>query len=645
MKRREFLKNAGKLGLGSIMLNGIPVNSVANSIAAGFTCDQIKDRVLVMVNMFGANDTLNTVIPIPQYDIYATNRPTIKIPQTGVNKYIDLDTTLDLTLHCGLHPKMTGLKTLYDAGKLNIVQGVGYPNNNRSHFKSDELWNTAGDIEPENYNYDSGWAGQLFEHRYPGLLGLSSPALPDPPCVELGAASGSTLFNTSNNNNASILLTSTSVSYYYDTLIAVGGPGPSSFPASDYGVEMKYIDDIQKASASYGQRLQNVFNAGSNSISVTYPSTYLGAQLQTVARLIKGGCKSSIFTVHQYGFDTHSSQTDVANPITGAHADLMKDLSDSIKAFQDDITLLGFEDKVLTATYSEFGRTIDENAGRGTDHGGVATMLIVGKGVKPGVTGKPIDLTKVDTRALTDLQHDYREVWATILQDFLGNGSAPITAARMGSYLANKLPIIESTFVAPPNCYLNQVSLPVTLTNITAQLLSNGTADVKWKTASEFNCKEYIVEHGTNGIDYLPLGKVNGSGNSAAPKSYNFIHTSPQVGVNYYRLWQVDNGGARKIYGPVTLKVTNDTDFVVKNFPNPSTTNFNLVITTSKKQNARLGFYDLQGHLLLQQPIALKIGVNNFNYLNTQFKNYKGQIIIHVASESGWEKTIKQILQ
>ena len=639
MQRRTFLKNTGKAGLGYLVLNGTPIKALAQ-MPSSFTCQQVQGRIVVMINLFGANDTLNTVVPKMQYNIYNTNRPTIKIPEAAL---ITLDTANNVN-PTTLHPIMTPFKDLYDQGKLNVVHGVGYLNNNRSHFKSDDLWNTAGDTTPSNFNLDSGWAGQLFEYRYPGLLGSTAPTLPDPPCIELGSTSGSILFQTATNNNASVLLTNNNVSSFYNTLINVGGPSPDAFATTDNGLDIKYIDDIQKLSSSYGLRIQTVFNAGSNTTGITYPNTSIANQLKTVARLIKGGSKTSMYMVHQYGFDTHGSQTDTTDPTTGTHTNLLRDLTIAIKAFQDDITALGFEDSVITTTHSEFGRTIDENGGRGTDHGGVSTMFIIGKGVQGGITGTPINLTLVDNRGLTDLQYDYRRVWASVMQDFMGHGPAPMAAARLQNFTATKAPIIAASHIAAPACYINQISLPITLASFNAQLLIDGNGLLKWKTTTEINCKEYQLEHSTNGTSYTAIGKVLSAGNTNTIRNYQFNHNAPNIGVNYYRLWQVDFNGASKMYGPVVLKVINNTKFAIKAYPNPATTNFNVVFTTTQKQQGYIAIYDVQGHLLHKQPVVINEGITKFNFTNAHIKNAKGQLIIHFIGQGGVEKTLKQLV-
>ena len=641
MKRRKFIQNTGAISLGSLLLNNLSVNTfTTNPLAAQFTCEEMKGRIMVMINQQGANDTLNTVIPVEQYDIYANNRPSIKIPLASA---IVLDSTQPLNKQSYLHPSLAPLKTLYDAGKMNVVHGVGYLNGNRSHFKSDDLWNTAGDSLPQNFSYESGWAGQLFDWRFPGLLGSTIPSatMPDPPCIEFGVGNGSILFNTSNSTNASIFLTKDDASSYYTNLNGLGGQTPNVFPNSDYGNELQYIDDVKKISNFYGLRLQNVFNAGNNSATV-YPNSDLANQLKTVAKLIKGGCKSNLYLLHQYGYDTHGQQTNNGSPTTGFHANLLKDLADSIKAFQDDITSLGFEDRIITSTYSEFGRTLDENTGRGTDHGEVGTMFIIGKGVRPGITGTAIDLSapKVFNRGLIDLQYDYRTVWTAILQDFMAHGPQGINAARMQNFLNAKAPIINASHIVPPGCYINNIVVAVNKINLFAKLMYDNDVEVYWETNNEFGCIDYEIEHSLDGNNWKKIDTVL-SNNMSGNYLYKSIHQNAKVGINYYRLKQNDLNGAFKMIGPVNVKVKSNEGFTFSVYPNPAIFDFNIAITADKIQDAVIQFYDIQGHLLYTEKQRIKSGFNKFNFALSKFKKMQADVLIHITTSLGISKTTK----
>lgn len=636
MKRRDFIKSAGALSLGSLILNGIPIKG--SPLPPSFSCKGVADRVFVMINLFGANDTLNTVVPVLQYGIYANARPKIRIMDSGIHKYLELDKTLPPELQTALHPAMTPLKELYDEGKINLVHGVGYPNNNRSHFKSDDLWNTAGDSTPQNFNYVSGWAGELFEARYPGVLGNPNNVMPDPPCIEMGATSSSLLFQTASNNNASVLLTNSDVSSYYNSMVGVGGPPPSNLPAGNYGIDLAFIYEIQKLSNTYAQRIQSVFNSGNNS-TVTYPDTAIAAQLKTVARLIKGGAKSNMYTVHHYGYDTHGVQVVKGNSHLGKHANLLSDLSHAIKAFMEDIALLGVDDRVVITTHSEFGRTIDENSSMGTDHGGVSTMFVIGKGVKPGITGRPIDLTKVTTRALTDLQYDYRSVWAAVLQDFMGHGPQLMAAARMGAFTQSKAAVIADDYRVEAACYIKgnlEIEggpMTVAINDFKLILLESGNSQISWETSSEMNCKEFVVEHCMDSNSWKPIGTLPAKGNSSVTEYYTLEHDHPSIGINYYRLWQVNIDGTREMYGPITLKVTSKKEFEVNVFPNPAISDINISITSEKVQRITLNIFDIQGHLLQHKRLQIKEGFNKINIPITSIKKYKGEIILQFRND------------
>lgn len=648
MKRRDFIRSAGVLSLGSFVLNGIPVKG--SPLPPAFSCQDVEGRVFVMINLFGANDTLNTVVPVEQYGLYANARPKIRIMDSGVHKYLELDKTLPLHQQTALHPVMTSFKELYDEGKLNIVHGVGYPNSNRSHFKSNDLWNTAGDSTPENFNFVSGWAGELFESRYPGVLGNPNASMPDPPCIEMGATSSSLLFQTSSDNNASVLLTNSDVSSYYSSMVGVGGPPPVNLPGGNYGVDIAYIYEIQKLSNTYAQRIQTIFNAGANS-TVEYPDTAIASQLKTVARLIKGGAKSNMYTVHHNGYDTHGVQVVNGSSHLGIHANLLRDLSEAVKAFMDDIAALGIDDRVIITTHSEFGRTIDENAGMGTDHGGVSTMFVIGKGVRPGITGTPIDLTKTTTRALTDLQYDYRSVWAAVLQDFMGHGPQPMSAARMGAFTSSKAPVIADEYKVAASCYINGAldveagPLPVVVSDFLVRLLPSGRSKISWETRSESNCKEFVVEYSRDNERWATIGAIAGRGDSSVLQHYEMEHDSPSPGVNFYRLWQVSFDGDRQLHGPLQLTVNGGKGIEVKVYPNPAVKDINVAITTNQDQEMLLNIFDIQGHLLHRRQVQAIKGFNKINIPVSTFKRYKGEVMLQILKGNVVLLVTKVILQ
>ncbi|MEO0470308.1 MAG: hypothetical protein AAF206_11845 [Bacteroidota bacterium] len=189
MKRRDFLKGMAPLGLAPLVLNGIPIRAMASPLnITQFDCDDVKERALVIVQLHGGNDGLNTIIPLEQYSQYRNKRPKIGIRDNGNRKYISLDNTLPQNQQSGLHPDLGGLKDLYDRGMAHFVMGVNYNNNDKSHFKSSNIWLTGSDgVQGASAN-QSGWMGRYLDHRFINYpLTYPNAELPDPPALEFNS--------------------------------------------------------------------------------------------------------------------------------------------------------------------------------------------------------------------------------------------------------------------------------------------------------------------------------------------------------------------------------------------------------------------------------------------------------------------------
>lgn len=461
MDRRKFLRLSVPLALAPLALNGISLRAFSsNSLMRQLSCEGINDRVLVLIQLKGGNDGINTIIPIAQYDTYANLRPTIKVPDSGVGAYIPLDSTLPNADQVGLHSAMSAIKTLYDAGKVNIVQGVGYADQNRSHFKSTDLWLTGGDGTSENFNIGTGWMGRYLAYSYPGIGGNPTEQMPDPLGIQLGSSQPSLGFHSAEEHATSINLSGQDPSGFYSLISEIGGAPVANVPNSEYGSELSYIMGVEQSVSVYAQRITNVFNAGNN-IAV-YPEYNLADQLRTIARLISGGSRTKIYLTQLGGFDTHNVQADPLEPDGGNHADLLRELSESIKAFQDDLAALGLEDRVMTVTFSEFGRKAAENGNWGTDHGTLAPMLVFGKGLQAGVSGTNVNLTDLaDDFQLQYQQHDYRQVFTTILQDWLGAANDTISATLFDDYINQKIPLVANNYLVAPDCYLSTIATDI----------------------------------------------------------------------------------------------------------------------------------------------------------------------------------------
>ncbi len=447
------------MGATPITLNGATLTPFTNrKLARMIGCDGVEDRVLILIQLKGGNDGLNMVVPINQYDRYAQLRPTIRVPDTGAGKYINLDANIKASKQIGLHPKLTPVKEMYDNGQVSVIQGVGYALPNQSHFKGTDLWMTGGDGTPANFNIPDGWMGRALQAIFPDVEGAPTADMPDPLGIQVGDQNPSLGFHTETEHQNVLNLTGQDPAGFYTLIQTLGGAAINPIPASEYGDELRFILDVQESTNLYAKRISEVFNKGKNSTTVYPTGNNLGDQLKTVARLIDGGCKTKIYLVSMGGFDNHNAQILSDDILQGDHADLMTELSTGVKAFFDDLKLLGHEDQVMAVTFSEFGRCAKENGSIGTDHGTLAPMMVFGKNAKAGVLGQNVDLTNLtQDNQLQGMQHDYRQVFATLLQDWLGANNYVMEETLFDGY--GKLDLVDPSYVVDPDCYLGGTTI------------------------------------------------------------------------------------------------------------------------------------------------------------------------------------------
>jgi len=439
--RREFLRTTM---LGSALSWTVPA-FLANTFAAlhsdaADSATQIttgKDAaILVVLQMAGGNDGLNTVVPYAN-DFYHRARPKIGL---------SADKILKLNDSVGFHGALTGFKSLYDEGNLAVVQGVGYPNPNRSHFRSTEIWQTASDSDKvEKY----GWLGRYFDNACSG----SDPAIG----VTIGNQLPQSFFAKrprgicfSNPQNYRFMANGSAAEESYKKLneLEMSAPLPDGGPTNDVaavtpddtansggsigmlasGMPMqggKAVDFIERTALDAQMSSDEVRNVAARvQNQAVYPASVLGNSLKLVAKLIGGGLPTRIYYVSQGGYDTHTNQA-------GTQQRLLQDLGDSVKSFVDDLKAQGNLQRVLVMTFSEFGRRVAENANSGTDHGAAAPMFIVGNKVKAGLLGKypglaPEDLFQGDIK----YNVDFRNVYAGVLENWLKTKSEPILGKR-----------------------------------------------------------------------------------------------------------------------------------------------------------------------------------------------------------------------
>ena len=457
MKRRNFIKLTSTASAISLLPSQV---TASLNIAKSFLDCTISNRKLVLINLAGGNDGLNTIIPINYYDIYSNLRPSIKVPSSGINSYINLDETLDENQQIGLHPSLTGIKNLYDNDLLRIIQSVGYPSQNKSHFASTDIYSTANDGNSWNNGNNSGWIGRFMESYYAGLMQNSYPL-----GVEIGSKSNSLGFHGESEHGLSVNINGQDPSGFYSLISGMAGEPPSNIPISDYGHELEYIIQTDALSNMYSEAISNSFNNGQNAVS--YPDTDISNQLKTVARLISGGLESKVYMVKLAGFDTHFGQNQAENDILGDHNDLLTKLSSAITAFMSDLSAMNLKNDVVGLTYSEFGRKAAENGSLGTDHGEIAPMFVFGAPVKGGVSGLNPNLNEANENngyQIQTVQFDYRDTLGTLLQDYLGADNLALDATFFNNTLNQSFSetkindLIKSEFSVATNCYSNTLT-------------------------------------------------------------------------------------------------------------------------------------------------------------------------------------------
>ncbi len=412
MKLRDFLKQMAIIGGGSaaFSLSGMPLRAFSKPF---LNINTFNGKILVVLQLKGGNDGLNTVIPFED-DLYYLNRPTLAIPKSNV---------LPITNTLGFHPSMTAMKPLFDEGKISIIQNVGYKNQDRSHFRSTDVWLTASDVD--KYYFD-GWLGRTLETAYPDYPGT----IPlQPMAVEMGS-------------NQSLLLESQhggmGVSFddpwTFSELLKDSTIDNEPVPDTLAGNELKFLKQVASQSIQYASVVKEHANAGWHEFD--YPDTWIGWQLRIIANLISGKMETPVYVASHWGFDTHAQQAD-------DHGNLLKEFSEAVAAFQNDIEQQGYADKVVVMTISEFGRRVAQNGGFGTDHGAAAPLFVIGNSVEGGVYGNQLNLANLDPYGDLPHQYDFRQIYSTIMQKHLGMGNTATTNVLKGDFAT--LPFIDTT--------------------------------------------------------------------------------------------------------------------------------------------------------------------------------------------------------
>jgi uncharacterized protein (DUF1501 family) len=401
--RRNFLK--ATLGSSALLSLGTTApNFLVRSMMAGAHQHNERDTVLVVVQLSGGNDGLNTVVPYED-DEYARNRPTLRLSPNEIHK---------INSHLGFHPRMGAFMRLYEEGHLSIIQGVGYPNTDRSHESGMRIWHTAVPNEPD---CQTGWIGRTVDSiREPSSI--NTPAVFVGPIAQPFGLNAKNAVIPSIDSLENLIMREMSGHHKYQSqrkrTAALPRPNQNN-PL------MNFLQQCTLNAHANSERVEAVIKKTAN--TAEYPQFELAGSLRKVAQLIRADIGIRIFFTELGGggiggFDNHANQL-------GNHCSLLHHFSESIGAFIHDLKRDKQLNRVLLMTFSEFGRTVKENGRRGTGHGAAAPIFLAGGRLKGGLVGPHPSLTDLDNDALK-FHTDFRSVYATVLDRWLGFDSSKV---------------------------------------------------------------------------------------------------------------------------------------------------------------------------------------------------------------------------
>jgi len=388
--RRSFIQALGLVGGGSILMGNQAVSAAQATPLTVALSESQNDNILVIIRLNGGNDGLNTIVPVYDYATYANLRPNIRHFEPNL---------MPLNDDFSLPNYMNDLESVWGDGQMKVVHGVGYPDQNLSHFRSSDIWASGA----HQYEEPTGWWGRYFEDLYPDYL-TNPPAAPL--AIQVGNI-GNLIFDGFDNNYAFTVAN-------IEQLQAIGANGALhdvvNVPDCIYGDKLTYLRATANTTYTYSGVINEAYMAASN--NANYGNGDLAVQLAAVARLIKGGLGTKVYMVSLGSFDTHADQR-------YQHQALLQDLSSSIKAFYEDLGAGGWDQKVLSMTISEFGRRPYENGSSGTDHGAASPMMLFGPALNgSGFVGDHPDLLTWDDYDNLIPSSDFRDVYASVLANW-----------------------------------------------------------------------------------------------------------------------------------------------------------------------------------------------------------------------------------
>lgn len=411
MKRREFIINtaavAGGISLMPSIMNAkrLPVDEILNSD---------NDNILIIIEMFGGNDGINTIIPYHQPELYMQLRPNLHIPEEFAFQFGDSELFMNKALIDGVHNG--GMLNLMATGKLAVVQGIGYDNPNLSHFRSRDIWHSGINSSDPNERLLDGWLGRYFA----GKLSNFPEEIPEHP-IAISLEGTIPLLLKSEKGDMGISLQNPEE---FNQLSKGLTPKMPKFPTplnNNYEKEFNFAHVIAEQSEKYAQEVIAAYNAGKDKVKVSY-SEGLAQKFRVISALIAGGLQTKVYFVSLSNFDSHAQQMQA--DYLGAHYTLLNNVARGICEFLDDAQQQGFAERVAGMTVSEFGRRVNDNGSRGTDHGAASVQFLFAgsddyiEGGYYRVDGKP-DLNDLDENDNLRYQYDFRRTYNDMLETWL----------------------------------------------------------------------------------------------------------------------------------------------------------------------------------------------------------------------------------
>jgi uncharacterized protein (DUF1501 family) len=412
MKRRTFLQSSLAAATLPVLLDNVYARpSTPLKLLAQMAPLDVNDKILILVQLFGGNDGLNTIVPAEDPNYYSL-RPNINIQK---NFLINRGGSDGFYMNPGLgFGDKQGFAGMFDMGQLAIIRGIGYDPPNLSHFRSTDIWLSGINDSNANDALSNGWLGRFLEQQYPNF---PSQLPTDPLAINFG---GFSLALTSDKGRMGIEVANPS--------LQAGGLSSTDDSLDDqaagtrYATEYAFVQSVSEMSNTYATRVTTAYSSGLKSLKGNYGEDGFSQQMKSVAALIAGGLNTRVYVVGMGGFDTHVQQTSPDGTGTGAQSNLLGQLADAIAQFQSDMVLLGssYSDRVVGFTVSEFGRRPHDNNSNGTDHGAASVQFAFGSKIAGGVFGHPPDLANLDANGDLDVQIDFRSVYQTLLTDWFG---------------------------------------------------------------------------------------------------------------------------------------------------------------------------------------------------------------------------------